>query len=431
MNRTTNRTGFTITELLVSLALIVFIMSILATAFSAASKSVSDLKAANELAEKLRGVMTLLRRDLHDTGTRLSSEDWPPPVDGDDGNERNRRGFFRLLQNGLPQTALPEPFSFDDATIFAGSALHFSTFLRGTDPASTFSTQLVKGHPLFGAGSPAQIEGRFQSLAAGDPAHPEIPPVYRSRAAEVVWYLVPSGEQTPPHTDPSIPVGVTNQQPLYVLVRRQRLLEENENVQVPPGNPALSWPTVIPPPPAEPMNTIRTIRVPALRYGSQIPAADLPPNGAPSEDPSQPVYAGLPLVPAQPYPFNPNDLANDVPDIVMNDVLSFDVTVLPHNGTRFVHLSDLQAFNGGNPAYPPGGPLFVFDTWTSQTFGRLNYGTDGPGPPRWQRPGSYASIPLYRNAAGELLRIKAIRVTLRIWDSKSQFTRQVSMIQDM
>ncbi|MFQ3594068.1 MAG: hypothetical protein SNJ82_12885 [Gemmataceae bacterium] len=67
MNHSHSRPGFTITELLVALALIVFIMSILATAFSAASKSVSDLKAANELAEKLRGIMTLLRRDLRES----------------------------------------------------------------------------------------------------------------------------------------------------------------------------------------------------------------------------------------------------------------------------------------------------------------------------------------------------------------------------
>jgi type II secretory pathway pseudopilin PulG len=51
-------------ELLVSMALIVFIMSILSTAFVAASKAFTDLKAAGELAERLRTTMSLLRRDL-------------------------------------------------------------------------------------------------------------------------------------------------------------------------------------------------------------------------------------------------------------------------------------------------------------------------------------------------------------------------------
>ena len=58
------RSGFTLVEVLVSMALILFIMSILSAAFVAATQSVTDLKSAGDLAEKLRGAVNVLRRDL-------------------------------------------------------------------------------------------------------------------------------------------------------------------------------------------------------------------------------------------------------------------------------------------------------------------------------------------------------------------------------
>ena len=51
-------------EVLVAMALILFIMTILAAAFVAATQAFSDLKSAGDLAEKLRGAATVLNRDL-------------------------------------------------------------------------------------------------------------------------------------------------------------------------------------------------------------------------------------------------------------------------------------------------------------------------------------------------------------------------------
>src|SRR4051794_17111254 len=97
--------GFTLPELLVALALIIFIMSILSSAFASASKVVSDLRAANDLAERLRGVMTLLRRDLAaqhlDNPTRrLSDNSWVP-------SNSSNKGFSRIYQPGTPQLYTP------------------------------------------------------------------------------------------------------------------------------------------------------------------------------------------------------------------------------------------------------------------------------------------------------------------------------------
>src|SRR3954471_20148292 len=91
------RQGFTLVELMVAMALIVFIMAILAQAFGAASKTFRDLKGAGDLAERLRAINTMLRRDLaadHFEGKKRLSDPnfWSqgPP----------REGFFRLFQGG-------------------------------------------------------------------------------------------------------------------------------------------------------------------------------------------------------------------------------------------------------------------------------------------------------------------------------------------
>src|SRR5262245_46777387 len=58
------RQGFTVVELLVAMALIVFIMTILSEAFSAGLKTFRDLKAAGDMSERLRSATTVLRSDL-------------------------------------------------------------------------------------------------------------------------------------------------------------------------------------------------------------------------------------------------------------------------------------------------------------------------------------------------------------------------------
>lgn len=58
------RSGFTITEMLVSMALIMFIMVILSEAFVAALESFRQLKAVGDMETNLRTAATILRRDL-------------------------------------------------------------------------------------------------------------------------------------------------------------------------------------------------------------------------------------------------------------------------------------------------------------------------------------------------------------------------------
>src|SRR5215469_16105443 len=99
------RPGFTIVELLVSMALILFVMVILTEAFSAGLDTFRELKAIGDMQERIRSVALVLRTDLkrdhfdEARGYRLSDQDlrtMPPPA----------TGYFRIAQRfplPLPQ----------------------------------------------------------------------------------------------------------------------------------------------------------------------------------------------------------------------------------------------------------------------------------------------------------------------------------------
>jgi prepilin-type N-terminal cleavage/methylation domain-containing protein len=67
-----SRRGFTIQELLVAMALIVFVMVILSEAFAAGVDSFRQLKAIGDMQEKLRAAAAPLRRDLAETHFRAA-----------------------------------------------------------------------------------------------------------------------------------------------------------------------------------------------------------------------------------------------------------------------------------------------------------------------------------------------------------------------
>src|SRR5215469_14594848 len=89
------RNGFTLVELMVCMALIMFMMAIMSQAFVSATGVFRNLKAAGDMAEKLRATTTLLQRDLaadHFEGKKRLSDPYfwqnGPP----------QQGFFRIWQ---------------------------------------------------------------------------------------------------------------------------------------------------------------------------------------------------------------------------------------------------------------------------------------------------------------------------------------------
>ena len=97
------RQGFTLVEMLVATALIIFVMLILTTVFTAGLQALRNMRGVGSMQDSLRQAATIIRRDLttphfaeHTTATagpalsqqRLDLYDWTPP----------REGFFRIWQ---------------------------------------------------------------------------------------------------------------------------------------------------------------------------------------------------------------------------------------------------------------------------------------------------------------------------------------------
>src|SRR5438309_89982 len=97
------RSGFTLVEMMVAMALTLFIMVILSEAFTVGLETFRLLKATGDMQERLRTVSVILRRDLKadhfppnmpgvsDTflsGQNLLDPTWSPPA----------QGYFRIWQ---------------------------------------------------------------------------------------------------------------------------------------------------------------------------------------------------------------------------------------------------------------------------------------------------------------------------------------------
>jgi hypothetical protein len=455
------RHAFTLVELLVAMALIILIMSVLSQAFITATSTLRDLKALGDMAERLRGVKGMLVRDLaadHFTArTRLSDPTFwangPPP-----------EGFFRIWQGSPGIDEGPDPANLDPRSKLLHSfrstdhMLHFTVKLRGNLRSDFMSAsvplifQSGVPQPLLIAPTLGNPDRRYQDSGS-----------YNAQWAEVGYFLRPVPDQT---GNPETAGGT----PLFALYRRQRLAVPDNSLVQDPNNPAytlaevyervpnpaapntfvyfnryleMSTTPVVPPPASAPTTPVRfnsplDLTMPGRRFGA-LPSS--PPNLN---------YAGL-LTGGTTYPLMGEENGRyQAADLILTDVLSFDVRVLLFGGTDFVDLFDpsVQIFNNNtNP-----NPRFynavnaaarqlpaVFDTWSSVTDDTYNYGFDPalnptatpPGTVAWTFPGTDRTIPLYQNRDGQTIRITAIQITIRVWDFKTKQARQITIGQDL
>jgi prepilin-type N-terminal cleavage/methylation domain-containing protein len=435
------RHGFTLVEMLVSLALIVFIMSILSYAFQEATGVFRTMKSSGDMAEKLRAAMVLIRRDVsayHFDGARRLSDASPtgspfwlngPPI----------QGYFRVW-HGSP-TLLPGAAGYPGANCVEGTDLDGLPSYRSTNHMLACTVQL-KGNlnsDFFSAyaptGSPLISPTNYPVLGWPETRYqnPPSPPYnlnsYNSRYAEVAYFLRRQAQDT------------ANGTPLFTLYRRQW-------VAVPvSGRPNPANNTLY-------FNSMADLTVPPRRYGMQLPTTYPVPATAPQ-------LAGIPtnqdanaiISPGTyTYPILAEDapsptfqdpapgsqaLPNSFPggDALLTDVLSFDVRLLVQGGQQFEDLFQLTNpgragghFTNNNPQFnATTGPL-VFDTWsgTPSADGTYNYSS-------WATPGTPSSIPIYQdsNTPPNNIRVLAVQITLRIWDLKTQQSRQVTLVQEL
>jgi type II secretory pathway pseudopilin PulG len=432
------RAAFTLVEMLVSMALILFIMVILSTAFSTGLQVFRQLKGLGDMEQRLRSASHILRRDLaayHFEGPKKLSDatfwNYGPP----------QKGFFRIWQ--LPSTL--EGVDGDSLPSYRASThmLHFTSRLSG-EGMEDYATSSV----------PAALN----NLAFGDTRYQQ-DSQFRGRWYEVVYFLKPNGQITG-----------SGGLPLYTLYRRQLGVLDLSNQVYPPYAKQLTSQV----PPVTVSNgqdwaafselsckksgdisvlrgpvagvypdTIRfsspgDLTMPARRFG-MLPAPVggsiemaglptkplLPATAIQVQSRSYPTLGEVPTLPspwatpaalAAPYNGNPpswqgnGDLQGA--DLLLSDVISFEVKILAATSSDFEEISPTVMKNSVFK-----NNVGVFDTWSSQKDEVYDYSN-------WNTPDTSTSLPLQAT-------IQALKITIRLWDAKTQQARQVTIIQDM
>jgi prepilin-type N-terminal cleavage/methylation domain-containing protein len=556
--RRSPRPGFTLVELLVAMALTLFIMVILSEAFSAGLGTFRQLKAVADMQEKLRTAAIILRRDLqanwYDGSNRLDNVDFntTSPQTGPP-----QSGFFRVWQgstsitegtdgDGIPSIRMQAP---DNLLHFSIDLSHLHLAARPEDFLS------VTGLPASLSVGPADMQGSNS---------------FNSQMGEVAYFLGPNSTGSTGTTKNGTFGGI----PLFALYRRQLLAANSQseastylNVAQATPPPRVSYSASSAPlqdnvyfevsakqdPTASSFlyfNSLTDLTIPDRRFGMGPHTASI--TGASNASPIQITSSGhnlttgagvfisgvggntaangawnitvvdannftlngstgnaaytaggtlttggggVPTV-ASTYPTLSTQLgstsANAGDDILLTNVVSFSVRLLmvgtitaatnvtpiqitspghnlatgttvwisgvggntAANGSFTISVVDANNFtlNGstGNGTYTPGTGIWranpdfidvasagtnqnlalgmsganvsVFDTWSraavSSTspydYSNLN----------WSTPGTYTSLPLR-------VKVVAIQIILRVWDEKTERTRQVTIVQDM
>jgi prepilin-type N-terminal cleavage/methylation domain-containing protein len=392
-----HRAGFTLVELLVAMALIVLIMSIMSQAFVEGLDTFRQLKGIGDMQENLRTTVVPLRNDLlqrHFDGTQKLSTGYgtgPGPGGGPVANLRPGRGFFRI-QQGSP--TILEGYDGDGLPSYRATnhVLHMAVAIVGTrrtdfltadapgvlspaNPGADPSRWMwMQGPPDYG--QPAQVDPNNNTQYSATNHG-----FMNGQWAEVMWFLAPMLD---PKDGTQMLAGPSNT-PLFTLYRRQRLLVTDSN---------------------DKLN--QTDRITSLFYGA-FPEIACKPDLVNQQNP---MYFPSPSDITDPLKRTMMSLdgSASIPqlltgtarnaDRVIPDVISFEVRVLRPNSYRFEDIIEaMTALNIPMPVDSNG----------------------APAPPAFDT----ATWPV------DKLILRAVQVTIRVWDEKTQQVRQITMIQDM
>jgi len=437
------RPGFTIVELLVALALVLFIMSIISQVFVDSSEAFRSQRAKAELSEKLRFLTQTLRADLRsnhfEAGRRLSDSDFwsdgPPQV-----------GYFRLEQTNLPfpvtnLSGSETLYTFPNPAIAQNQVqsqlLAFTSFLGGKDPRGFHSASIPS--PQFDL----LKQWKMVNLAPGDTRYEESLDTYQSPDAEVAWFLGPTSDYQEflLQDEPSNLDGTPQSVKLFKLYRRVWLMlpqELGSNVSTQP----LGLASGVLPSKISMANPLLPTLNPAIQLNGdtslQDPNCDVPMRRALGSfntfsNAKPPRYDLVADVNTWRRPcFDPAS-AQDQTALLADNVLSFSVEVCPEGSTQFMPLANAL----GLP--PTANGAAVFDTWSNR----------GRNPAKgitadfsdWNIPNSPGAIPMplipgQLGVAPRPRRLVAIRVTIRLFDtnnalSPSKTTWQATVVEPL
>jgi len=252
--RSNIRAGFTLIELMVAMALTMFIMVILSQAFVISLETFSALKGIGDMQEKLRSASVIIRDDLtkdHFDGSLRVSQLTPA--------RRPQAGFFAVMHGTAPVAA---------TAAAAGSGY----VLEGTEATTGFASFRATNQVLYMTVKRKgnRTQDYYTAAIANNPANPEVakffskqtaytmnPNVdlpsatqtdpfnagptafYSSQWAEVIYYLEQTGTTEEPN-NPTSPFGT----PIFSLKRAQFVMvPDSTNVNQVPTIPGANLPT--------------------------------------------------------------------------------------------------------------------------------------------------------------------------------------------
>jgi type II secretory pathway pseudopilin PulG len=459
------RNAFTLVELMVAMALIILMLSIMSQAFVIATGTMQGLKEVADMQEKIRPAITLLQRDLganHFEGSKKLSD----PEFWDNGPPKE--GYFMLWQDQAFEPLIaPEPagyessfnsVSFSRSAAFANHMLAFTVKLPGKSPDDFFESSLGAsfGNIFFnGAGTPiGMIDSNIRRFESN-------PNLIHSDWAEVAYFLGP-------HTNPLVtmnnsivtPDGYTDGKtgpalPYFNLYRQQRMvlpshniagvtlpgILQNSQISYEMGTPSYNKPSDLTVPWKRSMGNRTNISNTPLVGGVLTANHYL---GKPNSIPT-PAMKLLPLF----TEYIGNNTINS--DIIATNVISFDVKLLTDDQYDYESLNTIlnRTPYSLNPAVGNYLPSLVFDTWTTDQGSstlpvpKYDLGEWNTTPNKWQPsiPASNATIPVwgwYQASANPAdkkpykgIQIKAVQISLRVWDQKSNTAKMFVVVQKL
>lgn len=469
--RTARRRGFTLVELLVSAALTVLIMAVVAVAFQAALKAHSDLHSVSSLADQLRAVDVILSRDLEadhlwddDTGRAVRVSKVPKHISKSypSWSAPHQHGYFFLRQGSAPKDRFAPPASAYRSTpptnppleyVYEGTEDNRPSF-RANDHMIAMTVRLddatddgkpARAETMFAAKAPAGLPQGSSNDLVNHPTNllrSNPSGQYVSRWAEVAYFLTPNGLKV---TTDGMPTGATPVQ-LFTLRRHQWLLTP-ETIRL-INNPSNNAPDSLPTAPYYQMNP--------TQYPELSATPVLPPPG-----PYQVWTTNTPTTVKQPNRrFGGAGSAPtpsvDGSDVLLSNVVSFQVRVTSDAGTVmnpvYFHptaspsaatqvgpgefhdlglwVRDQRYVSPPNAAQPvtfnvvgPGVVDFAtFDTTT-------NLGVIPLAPPPNNMTTHPPALP---NGQTQVIRqLRSVEITVRVYDFKTFRTRQLTLKKDL
>ena len=424
-----SRNAFTLVELMVAMALILLMLSIMSQAFVIATGVMQGLKEVADMQEKIRPAITLLQRDLganHFEGSKKLSDlefwDNGPP----------KEGYFMLWQDKASDVAegVTNNVTFSQSAALANHMLAFTVKLPGKSPNDFFDSGLGAsfGNIFFnGAGTPLGMTDsnirRFESNAN----------LIHSDWAEVAYFLGPHNAGATPVADGNTD-GKNNPPslPYFNLYRQQKLVLPSFNISgvtLPVATAAIkeeiSCETS-----TGTFNKPSDLTVPWKRMGNRTLN-----------------HLGNRVGPLFSEFVNPSSKVNT--DIIATNVISFDVKLLTDLRYDYEDLTTILS-QGSYSAYPPvsnyalangNAAIRVFDTWTTDqgnaanSIPKYDFGFWNNITGKWQPSGNTAGnnslIQVWNVTNNTGLNIKAVQISLRIWDQKSNTAKMFVIVQKL